>query len=935
MSAQTGQVNPDPSSARRAAVGWLWRGYAFVVTALRLPILLAWAAVTVWAMLHLPAIATSGGLGNLIPQNAPAARAEYDAARLFGVPLSAQVAVVQRDPHRFGLSELLAVGKRAAAVDQGRASGIAGLAAALPVSNTLRLMPGSRERSTTIITFLYFRPGTPLGAQSSGGREYARKYLSAARDHLIGVTGSVPAQDTQGRIINKYLPWVEIATILAIFVIVAAYFRSVAAALAALLSAGIAYELAIRLVAWAGQRAGMTVPPDLEPVLVVLLLGVTTDYTVFYLAGMRRGLDAGLRRIPAARRAVAEVTPIIVTAGLVVTAGIASLTVARLGALRAFGPGLALTVLIAMVVAITLGPALIGTFGGLLFHLGPAKRIARSAGEADARATGPDRSRPTEGNGEVPPGRTAWYQRLRAVGRAGQPVPRQAAAGTGRAGGIGRPGSEPAGPPAAGMTAPRRSGNGQPPAGGIAAAPGSASRSGTAAPGMAAASRGQAGRLPPGDGTGGRTAAGRARTAAGRGRTAADRRRFTGAAQGIRAAMMRLVTVRPVALLVAAACVAGLVFAAIGLSQLRLGFPLIRALPRTAQEVRAQAAASRGFAPGILAPAEVLVIGQGVGGRGAALARLQRALARQPGVAGVVGPTALSGRVSGLAGLTNQAGQMSGLIGQAGLAGAAGAAGSPAGRQLMHMMVAASGNAARYAVIMRTDPLEATAIGRVRELRHRLPALARRAGLGPVRVTVGGETALAGEAIDSVEADLQRIAIVIGIVIVILLALFLRALIAPLYLLAASVLALLSALGLTVWIFQIVLGYGSLVYYVPFVAAVLLVSLGSDYNVFVAGRIWEEARRRPLRDAVAVAAPRASRAITAAGLALAAGFGMLAIVPLAQFRELALAMALGVLIDTFIVRSLLVPSLIVLFGRAGTWPARMYREPAQAARPVE
>lgn len=61
----------------------------------------------------------------------------------------------------------------------------------------------------------------------------------------------------------------------------------------------------------------------------------------------------------------------------------------------------------------------------------------------------------------------------------------------------------------------------------------------------------------------------------------------------------------------------------------------------------------------------------------------------------------------------------------------------------------------------------------------------------------------------------------------------------PFYLLAVSALALLSTLGLTVWIFQDVLGYGSLIHYVPFVVAVLLVSLGSDYNVFVMGRTWK------------------------------------------------------------------------------------------------
>jgi len=98
------------------------------------------------------------------------------------------------------------------------------------------------------------------------------------------------------------------------------------------------------------------------------------------------------------------------------------------------------------------------------------------------------------------------------------------------------------------------------------------------------------------------------------------------------------------------------------------------------------------------------------------------------------------------------------------------------------------------------------------------------------------------------------------------------------------------------------------------------------------GRIWEEARRRPVRDAVAVAAPQASRAITTAGVALAASFATLAVIPLEQFRQLALAMAVGVIIDAIAVRSLLVPALVALFGRLGMWPGGR-RVPAALATP--
>ena len=733
-------------------MGWPWRAFAAVVVAARYLILLAWIAAAVAVTRYLPPLTASGAISGLIPQGTPAVRAAGDSARLFGLPLSSQAEVVQRDPRGFSLAEQVHAASQAAVVDQLGGAGIAGLAGAVPVANTGGVFPGSRERSTTIITFLVFQPASPITAQAAGAEAYAHRYLGSPADHLVGVTGPAPAQNAQNALILRYLPWVELATVAAIALIVGLHFRAPGAPLATLACVAAAYLVAVRVVALVARHTGATVPPDAEPVLAVLLLGVTTDYAVFYLAGMRAWLAAGLTRGQAARRTTAEYTPIIVTAGLVVAGGVASLTVASVGPLRAFGPALALTVLTAMVVAITLAPALIATFGGLLFAPGP-----------------------------LPP----------------------------------RP---------------------------------------ALAPGLVRAWREWA---------------------------------------------ARQATARPVALLVAAVCVAGLVAGGLGLRQVRLGFPLIRALPASAEAARAEAAAAKGFVPGILAPTEVLVLGPGVTRRGAALARLQHELARQPGVAGVVGPASLPAALTVVP--------------------------AAAAQQGLHLVLAASGGAARYGVIERTDPLGATAIDRIRQLRRALPSLARAAGLTGVRVEVGGETALVSEAIDTAAGDLGRIALVIALVIVILLGLFLRAFLAPLYLLAASVLALAAALGLSVWVFQGVLRYGSLVYYVPFVAAVLLVSLGSDYNVFVVGRIWEEARHRPLREAVAIAVPRASRAITTAGLALASGFGLLALVPLAQFRELAVAMALGIVIDTFVVRSLLVPALVVLFGRAGRWPGRTPR----------
>lgn len=730
------------------------KAFAYLVVGLRFPLILGWAVAVAAAVLFLPPLPSSGdGLADLIPAGSAAAHADADATRLFGYPLEAGVAIVQRDPRDLPPSVVETTAH--AAVGYDRSPGIPGLLAVVPVPNgagvpapavtaspvaAAGLLAGAKQHTSTIVTYLDFRSDATLDQQVSDARAYAARYLT----HVVGVTGPVAAQYEQGQIINRDLGWVELFTVLAIALIVGVRFRSVLAPVAALACAGAAYVLATRIVAWGAQRTGIAVPQDADPVLIVLLLGVTTDYCVFFLAGMRSRLAEGASRLQAARDSTARSAPIVLAAGLIVAAGTGALVVARGGLLRAFGPGLAVTVLVSMVVSLTLMPALLGMFGGVMFR-----------GSAGERST----------------------------------------------------------------------------------------------------------------------------------------------AAGFRLA--RLAASKPVALLVAAGCVAGLVLAASGARGLGLGSPLIGEMPPSSDVARAGAAAAAGFAPGILAPAEVLVIGPGAGSQTAAGNRLETALRRQPGVATVVGPAAL-----------------------------------PASVPSPNPMVARDGRAIRFALVYDTDPLNATAIGQVRMLAARLPALGRAAGLRGVRYEVGGQTALTSDAITSTASDLWRVGLAILLVTLLLLMVFLRALLAPVYLLAASVLAVLATLGLTVVICDAVLGSPDLVYFVPFAAGVLLVSLGSDYNVFVVGRIWEEARALPTQDAVAVAAPRASRAITTAGVALAASFGLLALIPLEQFRQLAIIMAVGVMLDSVVVRSFLVPALVALTGRFGMWPGHQ-RVRVAARRPPE
>jgi putative drug exporter of the RND superfamily len=184
-------------------------------------------------------------------------------------------------------------------------------------------------------------------------------------------------------------------------------------------------------------------------------------------------------------------------------------------------------------------------------------------------------------------------------------------------------------------------------------------------------------------------------------------------------------------------------------------------------------------------------------------------------------------------------------------------------------------------------------------------------------------------------SDLERIIPLVAILIAILLAAVMRSLIAPLYLVASVVLSYLAALGLTGIIFVHLGGQDGLNFVLPFLMFVFLMALGSDYNILVMSRIREEAHRLPLRDAVAKAVGKTGSTVTTAGVILGGSFAVLAIAAGgtaggAQIQQIGYGVAAGVLMDTFLVRSLLVPALVVLLGRWNWWPSDLGRIDAGA-----
>jgi putative drug exporter of the RND superfamily len=328
---------------------------------------------------------------------------------------------------------------------------------------------------------------------------------------------------------------------------------------------------------------------------------------------------------------------------------------------------------------------------------------------------------------------------------------------------------------------------------------------------------------------------------------------------------------------------------ALPLSGMRIDVSFTSELPDDDPVLRGAEVLGDAGVRGVVAPTEVVVEDEGVAGRRDALRRLQALLAAQPGVAEVIGPAQnpLSSRYG--------------------------------------VVFARDGDAARFVVVLDSDPLGARAIDDYERLEQRLGVLAERAGFQDAAIFAAGQTAVAAELADLTRENLWITLVAALLVELVLLSLYLRALVAPVALLACSALGVAAALGLTVVLFQGVLGNPGLIFFAPFATAVLLLALGSDYNVFAVGSIWDEARRRPLPVAIAVAMPNTARAISAAGVILAATFSMIAIIPLGLFRQVAFTMGVGLLIDTFVIRPLVTPAVLTLLGRWSGWPSRRIR----------
>lgn len=200
---------------------------------------------------------------------------------------------------------------------------------------------------------------------------------------------------------------------------------------------------------------------------------------------------------------------------------------------------------------------------------------------------------------------------------------------------------------------------------------------------------------------------------------------------------------------------------------------------------------------------------------------------------------------------------------------------------------------------------------------------------------VGGVTATALDTNTTAQRDLVVIIPIVLVVILFILMLLLRSVVAPVLLVLSVVLSYAAAMGVSAWVFNGVFGFSGADATVPLFGFVFLVALGVDYNIFLMSRVREESLKHGTRPGILRGLGVTGGVITSAGVVLAATFAALGVIPIMFLVQLAFIVAFGVLLDTILVRSLLVPALAYDIGHRIWWPGKPGRRADAVERPRE
>jgi putative drug exporter of the RND superfamily len=237
-------------------------------------------------------------------------------------------------------------------------------------------------------------------------------------------------------------------------------------------------------------------------------------------------------------------------------------------------------------------------------------------------------------------------------------------------------------------------------------------------------------------------------------------------------------------------------------------------------------------------------------------------------------------------------------------------------------------NVAKLEIVFDGNPYDQKTFDQLNSIEEQDDALLKAAGLEGTKLYYAGETAKQAEIRDVNDRDTGAVVILTTLVIMVLLGLQTKSLIAPVYMMATIILSYFTALGAGFFIFDQFFGYSEISYRIPLYTFIFLVALGVDYNIMLISRIKEEARKHPIKEAISLGLSHTGGVISSAGLILAATFAVLITQPIMELFMFGFTVAIGVLIDTFLIRTILVPAIMVKLGKFSLWPQKVKSEEA-------
>ncbi|MEK4694354.1 MMPL family transporter [Bacillus sp. FSL M8-0063] len=233
-----------------------------------------------------------------------------------------------------------------------------------------------------------------------------------------------------------------------------------------------------------------------------------------------------------------------------------------------------------------------------------------------------------------------------------------------------------------------------------------------------------------------------------------------------------------------------------------------------------------------------------------------------------------------------------------------------------------------YEVSLAENPYSIEALDQIPKLKNSVEKVLKDAGVSNAenQLLIGGETASLYDTKQITERDEAVIIPVMISIIALLLLVYLRSIVAMIYLIVTVVLSFFSALGAGWLLLHYGMGAPAIQGAIPLYAFVFLVALGEDYNIFMVSEIWKNRKTQNHLDAVKNGVIQTGSVITSAGLILAGTFAVLGTLPIQVLVQFGIVTAIGVLLDTFIVRPLLVPAITVVLGRFAFWPGKLSRK---------